>query len=101
MKRNIPMDSETVIEKKTTKRDIAKSVIRFVVGGLVEIFIGAATNSVLSRVDSSKPAKIAAKAGGFLVGLMVSDHVSDYVCDTIDETMFEITEMREAMEEED
>lgn len=88
-------------EKKTSGLDIAKSAVRFVVGGLVEIFIGAVTNSVVSRVDGSKAAKIGAKAGGFLVGLMISDQVSDYICDQIDDTMEKIEEMREAMDEED
>lgn len=87
--------------EKNTGRDVAKSVIRFIVGGLVEIFVGAATNSVVSRVDGSKAAKIGAKAGGFLFGLMVSDQVSNYICDVFDETMDGIDEVKDAMEEED
>lgn len=87
--------------EKNTGRDVAKSVIRFIVGGLVEIFVGAATNSVVSRVDGSKAAKIGAKAGGFLFGLMVSDQVSNYVCDVFDETMDSIDEVKDAIEEED
>lgn len=82
-------------------KDIAKSVIRFVVGGLVEIFIGAATNSIVSRVDGSKAAKLGAKAGGFLVGLMIGDQVSEYVCDTFDEAMDTINEFKQAMDEEE
>ena len=87
--------------EKNTGRDVAKSVIRFIVGGLVEIFVGAATNSVVSRVDGSKAAKIGAKAGGFLFGLMISDQVSNYICDVFDETMDSIDEVKDAMEEED
>lgn len=87
--------------EKNTGRDIAKSVIRFIVGGLVEIFVGAATNSVVSRVDGSKAAKIGAKAGGFLFGLMVSDQVSDYICDVFDETMDSIDEVKDVIEEEE
>lgn len=82
-------------------KDIAKGVIRFVVGGLVEIFIGAATNSIVSRVDGSKAAKLGAKAGGFLVGLMIGDQVSEYVCDTFDEAMDTIDEFRQAIDEEE
>ena len=81
--------------------DITKAVVRFIVGGLVEIFVGAATNSVVSRVDGSKAAKIGAKAGGFLVGLMVSDQVSGYICDQIDGAVAQIEEMKEAIEEEE
>lgn len=94
-------EEPAVVEKKTTGMDIAKAVIRFAVGGLVEIFIGAATNSIVSRVDGGRVAKLGAKAGGFLVGLMIGDQVSNYVCDTIDETMYEIEELKEAMDEEE
>lgn len=88
-------------EKKESKMKTIKSVIRFVVGGLVEVFIGAVTNSVVSRVDGSKAAKVGAKAGGFLVGLALADQVSNYICDEFDDTMNELDELKEAIEEED
>jgi len=81
--------------------DKAKTIIRFVVGGLVEIFVGAVTNSVVSHVEGSKVAKLGAKAGGFLVGMMISDQVSDYICDSIDETVGELENLKEAIEEEE
>ena len=77
-----------------------KTVIRFVVGGLVEIFVGAVTNSVTSNIEGGKIAKLGAKAGGFLVGLMISDQVSDYICGEIDDTMEELDKLKEAIEEE-
>ena len=88
------------MNEKESRMDSVKTAIRFVVGGLVELFIGAVTNSVIENVDSSKPAKFGAKAGGFLVGLMVSDKVSDYVCETIDDAMETIDEAKKAIEEE-
>lgn len=85
-------------EKKNSMGTV-KSIVRFVVGGLVEVFVGAVTNSVVSRVDGSRIAKIGAKAGGFLVGLMVADQVGNYICDEIDETMEDLDELKEAIEE--
>lgn len=86
-------------EKKGLK--IAKSVIRFVVGSLVDLFVGAATSMVVDHASGPKIAKVGAKAGGFLVGMMVGDRVSSYICDSIDETVGEIDKLREAIDEEE
>lgn len=86
--------------RKEERVKTVKTIIRFVVGGLVEIFVGAATNSIIGRVDGSKAAKIGAKAGGFLVGMYVGDQVSDHICNGIDNTMKQLEELKEAIEEE-
>lgn len=86
--------------EKNERMGKVKTVIRFVVGGLVEIFIGAVTNSVVSHVEGTKIAKLGAKAGGFLVGMMISDQVSDYICANIDNTMSELETLKETIEEE-
>ena len=77
--------------------DKVKTVVRFVVGGLVELFIGAVTNSVIGRVEGSKAAKLGAKAGGFLVGMMIGDQVAEYICDEIDDTMGELEELKKTI----
>lgn len=92
-----------IVEKDIRKEDrvkTVKTVVRFVVSGLVEIFVGAVTNSVMGRVDGSRAAKIGAKAGGFLVGMYIGDQVSDYICAGIDNTMAQLDELKEAIEEE-
>lgn len=75
--------------------------VRIIVTTLVEIFVGAATKSVLHDVDGGKAAKLGAKAGGFLVGMYVSDKVSDYICDGIDETIADIEEIEAGIDNED
>ena len=92
--------SDTAKEEKKGMR-IAKAVIRFTVGTLVEIFVGAVTNSVIGNVDGSKLAKVGAKAGGFLVGMMIGDKVGDYICDSIDETCETLEDLKSAIEEEE
>lgn len=86
---------------ENNRMDTAKSIARLIVGGLVEMFVGAATNSIVDNVDGSKWAKWGAKAGGFLVGMMIADRVGDYVCDSMDETMEELEKLKEAVEEEE
>ena len=88
-------------EKKEARTKTIKTIVRFIVGGLVEVFVGAVTNSVVSRVEGSKVAKVGAKAGGFLTGLMVANKVGDYICNEIDETMEDLDELKEAIEEEE
>ncbi len=94
----IPDDEKIVAEDKKTKT--IKTVVRFVVGGLVEIFVGAVTNSVVGRVDGSKAAKMGAKAGGFLAGLYLGDKVSDYICGGIDEIKVQLEDLKAAIDEE-
>lgn len=86
--------------RKEERIKTVKTVIRFVVGGLVEIFVGAATNAITGRVNGSRPAKIGAKAGGFLVGVYLGDQVSNYICGEIDNTMKQLEELKQAIEEE-
>lgn len=78
---------------------IVKTAVRFVVGGLVEIFVGALTNNVVGGVEGTRAAKLGAKAGGFLVGMYIGDQVSDYICDGIDEITGEIGKLQEAVNE--
>ena len=95
----IPDDERLVApEEKRTK--IIKGVIRFTVVGLVEIFVGALTNSVVGRVDGSKIAKVGAKAGGFLVGMYIGDQVSNYICKGIDEATEKFENLKAAIDEE-
>ena len=95
------MGEEIWNENKKERFAKAKTVIRFIAGGLVELFIGAVTNHVIDKVDGSKAAKFGAKAGGFLVGMMVGDKVADYICDEIDDTADELDKLKEAIEEEE
>lgn len=89
-------------EKKTNKKKVistVKTVIRFAVGGLVEIFVGAVTNNVVGGVRGTKIAKLGAKAGGFLVGMYIGEQVSDYICNSIDETVEEFDKLKDTIEE--
>ena len=86
--------------EENSKMKTIKTVIRFAVVGLVEIFIGAATNSIVGRVDGSRTAKLGAKAGGFLVGMYIGDQVSNYICDEINNAMTQMEDLKEAIEEE-
>lgn len=87
-------------EKSKKFRGI-KLGIQIVVTTLVEIFVGAATNSVLHDVTGGKIAKLGAKAGGFLVGMYMGDKVSDYICDGFDQTLADIEEIESTVEEEE
>lgn len=90
-----------IINKKETRMKIVKTAIRFVVGGLVEIFVGAVTNNVVGGVEGSKAAKLGAKAGGFLVGMYLGEQVADHICDGLDYTMAELEEIKESIENEE
>lgn len=92
-------EKKTESTKKESRMKIVKTVIRFAVGGLVEIFVGAVTNNVVGGVEGSKIAKLGAKAGGFLVGMYIGDKVADHICDGIDETMEELDKLKETIEE--
>lgn len=85
---------------KTEKLDIAKKVIRYVSTGLVELFTGALTATVLSNVSGGKISKVGAGIGGGLVGLMVGDKVGDYICDNVDEMVQAFDEMKEIIGED-
>ena len=80
-------------------KETIKSIFKFAIGGLVEIFVGAVTNSVVGNVEGSKIAKAGAKAGGFLVGMMIGDQVSNYIWDEIDGTLEEVEKLKSAIEE--
>lgn len=87
-------------KKKESRMRYIKTAIRFAVGGLVEIFVGAVTNNVVGGVEGSKVAKLGAKAGGFLVGMYIGDKVADHICEGIDSTMKELDALKETIEEE-
>lgn len=89
------------MNENKSKLDTVKTVVKFVVGSLVEIFIGAATSSVVDHIEGPKVAKLGAKAGGFLVGMMVADQVSDYVCGGIDDISNELDRVKAALDEEE
>lgn len=95
----IVVDQNKTDNQKKNRMKTIKTVIRFGVGGLVEIFFGAVTKSVINRVDGSKIAKIGAKVGGALTGIYVGNKVADYICNEIDETEREIEEFKAALEE--
>lgn len=86
--------------QKESRMKMIKGGIHFVVVGLVEMFIGAATRSVLSNVEGSKLSKLGAKAGGVLAGMYLGEMVADHICTTIDETMNDIEELKKQMEDE-
>ena len=83
---------------KETK-DKVKTVVRFVVMGLVDLFASAAISNVVDRMDGPKIAKLGAKAGGALVGMAVSDKVADYVCDQFDEISDAVEEAKKSVSE--
>ena len=78
-----------------------KMGIRLVTTTLVEIFMGALTNSVISDVRGGKMAKLGAKAGGFLVGMYLGDEVANYICDDFDEALSDLEEIEARTESED
>jgi len=90
---------EVAPEEKRMK--VIKGIIKFAVGGLVEIFVGAVTNSVIGGVNGSRAAKLGAKAGGFLVGMYIGDQVSDYILKGVDYGMEQLEELKNAMDEEE
>ena len=71
------------------------------VAGLVDIFVGAVTNSVIGNVEGKKSARWAAKAGGFLTGLYIADKVSDHVCGMIDDGAEKYEELMSKMSEDE
>lgn len=96
------MNNQEFEEEKTKGkgRTVFKWILRFTVGILAEIFMGAVTNSVLANTEGNRVARIGAKAGGFLVGMAVSDHVSNFICDEVDEALEDLDDIKEAMDNE-
>ena len=88
------------MDNKEYKFGIAKTIIKFAVTGVVELFTGALCASVLGQVGGGKLPKFGARVGGALVGLMIGDQVGDYICDEIGEFMDDLDEFKEAIEEE-
>ena len=86
-------------EEKKSPMKYVKTAIRFAVGGLVEIFVGAVTNNVVGGVEGSKLAKLGAKAGGFLVGMYIGDQVAEHICDGVDDIVNEFNELKASMED--
>ena len=86
--------------QKENRMKMVKGAIHFTVVCLVEMFIGAATKSVLSNVEGSKLSKLGAKAGGVLAGMYLGEMVSDHICGSIDETLNDIEEIKKQMEAE-
>ena len=92
-------NSEIKKLQRANRMKAIKNVIHFTVIGLVEMFIGAATRSVLSNVEGSKLSKLGAKAGGALAGMYLGEMVADHICDTIDETLNDIEELKKQIDE--
>ena len=92
-------EKKNEVTKKESRMKVIKTAIRFAVGGLVEIFVGAVTNNVVGGGEGSKIAKLGAKAGGFLVGMYIGDQVADHICESIDDTLEELDKLKDAMEE--
>lgn len=86
--------------QKENRIKTVKGIIRLAITGLVEAFVGAATNIVVSRTDNSRLARFGAKAGGFLVGMYLGEQVSDHICSSIDETMKDIEDLKNQIDEE-
>lgn len=83
------------------KMGMIKNGIRFAVTGLVELFLGAATNCVLGEVKGGKAAKLGAKVGGVLIGMYVGDKVTDYICEGVDEVIDGLNNIETDVEETD
>ena len=94
-------EKKTEVTKKGSRMKAVKTIIRFAVGGLVEIFVGAVTNNVVGGVEGSKIAKLGAKAGGFLVGMYIGDQVSEHISDQIASAMDELDALKAKIEEEE
>ena len=86
--------------KEKTMKQI-KTCISLVSTFLVDMFIGAVTNSVMNGVKGGKMAKIGAKAGGFLVGMYIGDQVADHICDGFDKLLSDLEEVEEVVKESD
>lgn len=76
-----------------------KTAVTLVSTFLVDMFIGAVTNSVMNGVRGGKAAKLGAKAGGFLVGMYIGDQVADHICNGFDELLSDLEEVEEAAKE--
>lgn len=97
------MSGGIAMEQDIRKEDRMKTVktgVRYVVIGLVAVFAGAVTNSVVGRVEGPKLAKVCAKVGGMLVGLHTGDKVSDYILDLWDRTAAKLEEVKKEIDEE-
>lgn len=91
------------MEKNIRKEDRTKTIrtaVRYTVVGLVATFVGAATNSVVGRVEGPKIAKVGAKLGGVLVGMHAGDQVSDYILSLMDRITAKLEEVKNSMDEE-
>lgn len=82
-------------------KEKVKTIVHFVVSGLVDMFSAAVISSTVDHLDGSKLAKLGAKTGGILVGVVVGDKVADYVCDQIDDITEEFAKIKEAVDEEE
>lgn len=87
--------------EKEKKTSVVKLVAKIVIGSLVELFAGVATNCIVDKMGGSKPAKIGAKAGGIMLGYMLADQVSDHLIDQFDSARDDISEFRRALDEEE
>lgn len=85
-------------KKEKTMKTI-KTCVSLVSTFLVDMFIGAMTNSVMNGVKGGKMAKIGAKAGGFLVGMYIGDQVADHICGGFDELLADLEEVEEVARE--
>lgn len=86
--------------KKEKTFKMIKTGVSLISTFLVDMFIGAVTNSVMNGVKGGKVAKIGAKAGGFLVGMYIGDQVADHLCDGFDDILKEIDDIEASVEEE-
>jgi len=87
--------------KKEKTMKIIKTGVSLVSTFLVDMFIGAVTNSVMNGVKGGKAAKIGAKAGGFLVGMYIGDQVADHLCEGFDDLLKDLDEIETTIEEAD
>lgn len=99
MNENAKYENDVAEQKSGWK--IFKKVMRFAVGALTGLFMGAVTDRIVSDVGGNKLSRAGAKAGGFLVGMMVSDQVGNYICDEVDEALDYLDQVKENMDEEE
>ena len=88
-----------MMTKREKTMKIIKTGISIVSSFLVDMFVGAVTNSVMGGVKGGKAARIGAKAGGFLVGMYIGDQVADHICSGFDDLLEDIDQIEETAKE--
>ena len=84
---------------KKDKLEIAKTIIKMVTSGCVELFTGALVADVMNNVTGNRVSKVGARIGGALLGVYLGDKVGNQLCDDIDEMMDELDALKASIDE--